>query len=59
MSIFMYMCMKYVAVQAHVVYEMYNKNIIFTMLINGILVSNNTHDKLCITPFAKYFTPDG
>jgi hypothetical protein len=29
------------------------------MLTNGILVYNNTHDKLCITPFEIYFTPHG
>jgi hypothetical protein len=44
----MYMfCMKYVEIQAHEVYEMYN-NFFFAMLINGILVCNNTHGKLCI-----------
>jgi hypothetical protein len=59
MSKLMYMlCMKYVEMQAHEMYEMYNKNQIFAMLINGILVCNNTQGKLCITPFVIYFTPD-
>jgi hypothetical protein len=29
------------------------------MLINDTLVCNNTHDGLCIVPFAIYVTPDG
>jgi hypothetical protein len=41
----MYMlCMKYVKMQAHEVL---------------VLVCNNTHDKLCKTPFVNYITPDG
>jgi hypothetical protein len=49
------LCMKYVEMEAHEVYEMYNKNRIF---LQCWLVCNNTQCKLCITTFAIYFTPD-
>jgi hypothetical protein len=60
MSKFIYMlCMKYVEMQAHEVYKMYNKIRIFLQYRQMVLVCNNTHDKLCKTPFANYISPDG
>jgi hypothetical protein len=56
----MYMlCMKYLEIQAHEVYEMYIKIRISCNADYGILVCNNTHGKLWKTPFVIFFTPDG